>query len=210
MKVAVPGLFHTLQVAHFLVFDRILAMATRDVPITLVLLAVADGRVDRGALASMLGSIRQVSAVHVVQSASELTEAFLVSKGVDGVASFSAAPFSLNLSWRPHKRIPAAPQFVLVLGDLHPDFAAAQSLFQRRRSPRDFTSEPVSDFAVSSALEAARRAPSAGNLQAYSLVVIKSTSIRRRLTGACLGRRAAPHRGGRRAGAVGGQIQGPR
>jgi nitroreductase len=70
---------------------------------------------------------------------------------------------------------------------MHPDFLAARSLFQRRFSPDKFTSEPVSDFAISSALEAARRSPSAGNLQAYSLLVIKNAKIRAKLARAGLG-----------------------
>jgi nitroreductase len=187
MKVAIPGLFHTLQAAHFLLFDRILAMATTDVPVTIDLLLIVDSRFGQRALVSMLQSIRQVSAVHVLQSTSQITEAFLASKGIHGVASFSTAPFALNLSWKRHKQMPAAARFLLLLGDMHPDCLAAKSLFQRRFSPNKFTSEPVSDFAISSALEAARRAPSAGNLQAYSLIVIKNATIRGMLVSACLG-----------------------
>jgi nitroreductase len=183
MKVAVSGLFHTLQAVHFRLFDRILSMATSDVPITIVLLVISDD----ASLSSMLQSIRQVTAVHVLRSASEITETFLMSNGIDGITSFDCAPFALNLSWKTHKRIPTRPKFVLFLGDTHPDLVAAQSLFLRRFSPDAFTSEPVSDFAISSALEAARRAPSAGNLQAYSLVMIKNAKIRAKLARACFG-----------------------
>jgi nitroreductase len=189
MKVAVPGLFHTLQAAHFLLFDRILAIATRDVPVTIVLLVVANGGFDEASLASMLQSIRQVTAVQILRSATEITEAFLVSKGIDGVVSFDSAPIALNLSWKRHTRLPTNPHFVLFLGGTHPDFVAAQSLFQRRFSPDDFTSEPICDFVLSSALEAARRAPSAGNLQAYSLILIKQAKTRAKLVRACFGQR---------------------
>lgn len=56
----------------------------------------------------------------------------------------------------------------------HPDFASNENLFMRRFSPSLFTDQPVSDEIIKEAVEAARRAPSAGNLQAYSLILIKN------------------------------------
>jgi hypothetical protein len=93
MKVAIPGLFHTLQAAHFLLFERIMAMATKDLAVTIDLLVMVDHRFDEAGIASMLRSIRQVSAVHILQSASQIREAFLVSKGF--MASLHSAPLRL-------------------------------------------------------------------------------------------------------------------
>ena len=60
----------------------------------------------------------------------------------------------------------------------------------RRRSVRIFTSQPVSDAQVQTLLEAANRAPSAGNLQAYFIYVVKDSAIRQRLSAAAGGQAA--------------------
>jgi nitroreductase len=56
-----------------------------------------------------------------------------------------------------------------------------------RHSVREFTREPVSDAIVERLLAAANRAPSAGNLQAYEIVVVRSAKGRRLLARAALG-----------------------
>jgi len=56
-----------------------------------------------------------------------------------------------------------------------------------RRSVREFGPQPVSDAALRRVLEAADRAPSAGNLQAYEVVVVRSVEGRRQLARAALG-----------------------
>jgi len=45
-------------------------------------------------------------------------------------------------------------------------------LIQRRRSTRLFTSQPVEEQKLQAILEAANRAPSAGNLQAYEIYLV--------------------------------------
>lgn len=51
----------------------------------------------------------------------------------------------------------------------------------RRRSIRRYTSQPVDPRALDRILRAASRAPSAGNLQAYRVVVVRSVAKRRAL-----------------------------
>mgnify|MGYP001561059862 CR=1 FL=1 len=51
----------------------------------------------------------------------------------------------------------------------------------RRQSIRRFTSQPVSDAAIRQIVAATNRAPSAGNLQAYQIYIVKEASVRRRL-----------------------------
>jgi len=53
-----------------------------------------------------------------------------------------------------------------------------------RQAIRQFTSQPVSDAHLRQILEAANRAPSAGNLQAYEIYVVKDAKIRQRLDAA--------------------------
>jgi len=53
-----------------------------------------------------------------------------------------------------------------------------------RRSVRQFLAKPVDDLTLRKILEAANRAPSAGNLQAYQVYVVKDGGLRRRLDAA--------------------------
>lgn len=58
-----------------------------------------------------------------------------------------------------------------------------------RISVRSFTEEDVSREEIRRVLEAARRAPTAGNLQAWSVVVVRDPGLRRRLADAARGQR---------------------
>lgn len=64
---------------------------------------------------------------------------------------------------------------------------AEGTLFRRRRSCRDFTDDPVPRELLLELLEAARWAPSGGNLQPWRFVVVADADRRRQLVGACLG-----------------------
>jgi len=55
-----------------------------------------------------------------------------------------------------------------------------------RRSIRAFTSEPVSDEEVMRLIDAARWAPSAGNIQPWEFVVVRDAKIKRGLSVAAL------------------------
>ena len=54
-------------------------------------------------------------------------------------------------------------------------------LIHARRSIRAFTTEPVEEAMLRTILEAANRAPSAGNLQSYEIYLVRSEEKRRRL-----------------------------
>ncbi len=57
----------------------------------------------------------------------------------------------------------------------------------KRRSVRAFRDEPVAQDLVEQILEAANQAPSAGNLQAYEIVLVTKPSIKEALARAALG-----------------------
>jgi len=57
---------------------------------------------------------------------------------------------------------------------------------QSRRSVRAFTTEPVSDKEVKQLIDAARQAPSAGNIQPWEFVVVRDPQIKRGLSAAAL------------------------
>ncbi len=59
----------------------------------------------------------------------------------------------------------------------------------RRRSVRSYLPDPVGEEDLNRIIEAACSAPSAGNLQAYRIVVAKDPETRRRLADACWGQR---------------------
>jgi len=58
-----------------------------------------------------------------------------------------------------------------------------------RRSVRAYTSESVSDEEVKVLIDAARRAPSAGNIQPWEFVVVRDAETKRRLSAAALNQR---------------------
>lgn len=60
-------------------------------------------------------------------------------------------------------------------------------LIKKRRSIRMYKDTPVDDETIKKILEAARLAPSAGNLQPYEFVVVKDINIRRELAQAAYG-----------------------
>lgn len=55
-----------------------------------------------------------------------------------------------------------------------------------RRSVRAFTEEDVSDEDVRRLIDAARRAPSAGNIQPWEFVIVRSSEVKRMLAAAAL------------------------
>jgi len=60
-------------------------------------------------------------------------------------------------------------------------------LVEKRRSIRHYSPEPVDPGALDRILKAVSRAPSAGNLQAYRMVVVRSAAKRRALATAAEG-----------------------
>lgn len=61
--------------------------------------------------------------------------------------------------------------------------------FERRRSVRAFTDEPVPDEIIENALMVANLAPSAGNLQARDFVIVRDEKVRKALAEASPGHR---------------------
>jgi nitroreductase len=57
---------------------------------------------------------------------------------------------------------------------------------KKRRSIRAYTSEEVSEEEVEKLIEAARLAPSAGNIQPWEFVIVRNTEIKRKLSDAAL------------------------
>jgi nitroreductase len=57
----------------------------------------------------------------------------------------------------------------------------------RRRSVRQFTSQPLANDALQRTLEAANQAPSAGNLQAYEIYVVREQKMKEKLAQAAYG-----------------------
>lgn len=79
-----------------------------------------------------------------------------------------------------------------------------------RHSIRAFSQEPVGDNLLKELLEVVRTAPSAGNLQAFEIVIVKSQTVREELADAAFGQKflsqapvvlaflALPHTSGKR------------
>ncbi len=60
-------------------------------------------------------------------------------------------------------------------------------LCKGRQSIRQFTAEPVPDETLKRILEAVQTAPSAGNMQAYEIVIAKDPQTKQKLAAAALG-----------------------
>ena len=60
-------------------------------------------------------------------------------------------------------------------------------VLRRRRSVRAFTGQDVDNAATRVILEAARQAPSAGDLQAFGMVVVQDRAVLRSLADAAAG-----------------------
>lgn len=71
----------------------------------------------------------------------------------------------------------------------HDNATFTTSLFSRRFSCRRFRREPVSEEALAYLLEAARWAPSAGNLQPWRFLVVRQAALRAALAAAAAGQR---------------------
>lgn len=67
--------------------------------------------------------------------------------------------------------------------------AQFKQLCQNRHSIRSFSREPVSDEAIKQIIEAVQTAPSAGNIQAYEIVVVKDPKVRQQLAKAAFGQK---------------------
>ncbi|MDA8234454.1 MAG: nitroreductase family protein [Clostridia bacterium] len=97
-------------------------------------------------------------------------------------------------------------------------FNNLQELVKKRHSIRAFNQEPVTDELVTKILEVVQTAPTAGNLQAYEVVVVKDPEVRQKLARAALGQSflatapvvlgfvALPVTSGQRYGARGAQL----
>jgi nitroreductase len=65
--------------------------------------------------------------------------------------------------------------------------ACLSELIATRRSVRSYGARPVAEQRIDDVLEAARAAPSAGNLQSYQIVVVRDEQRRRQLSSAAAG-----------------------
>tara|TARA_R110000868_G_scaffold123377_7_gene326830 strand:- start:1385 stop:2167 length:783 start_codon:yes stop_codon:yes gene_type:complete len=63
----------------------------------------------------------------------------------------------------------------------HPTMSDTIRVLGQRRSIRAFSDKPVTDDQVTAILEAARRAPTSANLQAYSVVVVRDPDTKEKL-----------------------------
>jgi nitroreductase len=190
MEVGVPGWFHTVQPVHIDVLDNVVLQLSRcfamPPPSVLLHLVVYEQLgFDSDLTRSMLLNFRQVSKVTVVDSSFVLTDAFLAANSLHVLVIFTPNIFPLRSQWPfdvPRRR-PGRP-FVWQFPEAHPDLAAAGHLFRVRQSPRVFLNSAVPEPTVAAALEAARRAPSAGNCQAYSVFVITNRTTIEQLAAA--------------------------
>jgi nitroreductase len=183
MNIAISGFFHTLQACHFSLFSELKSMSD-DFTIDLLVFPCQGFKTEE--TARMLSELPQVSNATPLPSLTPLDESILCRYA--GIVQFTPDPFPLPLSRPVLTSLPKSSdtKFVLNLARPHPDFVSAWSLFGRRRSPREFTTVRVSDAIIQAALTAAQRSPSAGNLQAYSIIQITNPDVMARIAAVSL------------------------
>lgn len=72
-------------------------------------------------------------------------------------------------------------------------FVEFQELCRKRHSIRKFTDDPVGDAQLERLLNIVQLAPSAGNLQAYEIIVVKDAMTKIKLAEACGGQNFIAH-----------------
>lgn len=79
--------------------------------------------------------------------------------------------------------------FVSIIVGLVNEYLDVFEAIKGRRSIRTFTSEEASEEEVERLIDAARMAPSAGNIQSWEFVIVRDAEIKRRLSVAALDQR---------------------
>ena len=181
MKVLIPGFFTSIEDVHIEVFEMV-KKECKDANIELLIFPKHGYNLAK--TRKMLLNIAQVSEVHVEQIRDEEMERWLSEKCITCVIEFTPLAFELPLRWPKVRNFDKKRQTILQLDCEHPDFMAAARLFKIRQSPRVFKEEPISNAVLSAALDAARRSPSAGNLQAYSVILIRNKDVMKQLADA--------------------------
>ena len=183
MKVLIPGFFTTIEGVHIEAIEAVKEAVPEGAHIELLVMPKVEYVHDMGSTRQMLESLPHVSHVHMVGGDFVLSDQFLESKAISCVIEFTPAVFDFQSSW-PRASVFKAPKCILQVGLIHPDFVVATRLFKVRQSPRRFRSKPVSDDVLAAAIDAARRAPSAGNLQPYSMILVRNKRLMKQLSDA--------------------------
>jgi nitroreductase len=68
-----------------------------------------------------------------------------------------------------------------------PECVSILDLLRARRSVRAFADREIDEAQLRCVLDAANSAPSAGNLQAYEIILVRDSAVRRMMAAACLG-----------------------
>ena len=181
MTVLIPGFFTALEDVHISALDQIRGVVPDDA--RLEILIFPKPGYDPEGTKNLLLSLKQVAGVHVAPDNFVLNDAFLDEHSISCVVEFTPNVFESSISWPRASRF-EPPHCVIELSIEHPDFVAATRLFKIRRSPRHFKPTPVSEEILTAALEAARHSPSAGNLQPYSIILVRNKQVMKALSDA--------------------------
>ena len=179
MKVLIPGFFTTIEGVHIQALAAVKEAVPADAHIELLVMPKAG--YDPDSTRQLLETLPHVSHGHIVDRKFVLSDTFLESKAITCVVEFTPAVFEFQTSW-PRTSAFQTPKCILQVGLEHPDFVVATRLFKIRQSPRHFLTTPVNDNVLAAAIDAARRSPSAGNLQPYSIVLVRNKRLMQQLS----------------------------
>ncbi|KAH0795793.1 nitroreductase [Histomonas meleagridis] len=190
MNVLMPGYFRNLDPNHFScfsliknTFQRVLGIPTED--INLILYIMLKDETESYAVHEMLSQISIIHSAHIATNKKSLSD--LASElSINCIITFNPNLYPISINWPTITKLSTSvDNFIFQLNSKHPDQVAAESLFQRRFSPNEYLPEPVPLSIIKSALETAKRSPSAGNLQSYSIKVITQKDLIAKVAKAC-------------------------
>ena len=172
-NVILIGYFTNLQAEHFALFDELQQVYHFNIFLNLI-------PKNHFAIDETARIFDQVRTISKVFQNCQINKSFLVKHQISAIITFQSDLFKVNIN------IPTinisdytrsqSPIFLL-MDRSHPDYITSSSLFQLRQSPTEFSSDPIPPAIITAALNAAQRSPSAGNLQAYTLVLIQTKSL---------------------------------
>ncbi|OHT16803.1 hypothetical protein TRFO_12869 [Tritrichomonas foetus] len=179
-NVLVPGYFTSIQSCHAMFFNKIKEEIAEQKSILsdlikFHLLIFPQNGFPLEETQLLLSSFSFCSGTHTIpqKNSQKEIDCLINDAKIDCVVVFEETIFNdWQISKKHHKNL-----FIFISNLQHPDLLASSHLFNRRYSPSNFTGEHVSDAILKEVISAARRSPSAGNLQAYSIIFVKNRDV---------------------------------
>lgn len=189
MNVLVPGSFVNLTPSHFSMLNNVISVLGNqfNTNIMIHIFLIPHHPHNQQDTIEMLRCIPMITDVHIGKER-KISCSFLNSHHVSCIIIFKNNFIEIEEKLpviKQSKISGASSPFILLYSEEHPDIISSSFLFEHRFSPSEFSKEPVPRELIDSAIISANRAPSAGNLQAYKLVLVLKRDTISKVAEAC-------------------------